>query len=112
MSGRRSRSKGHNWEREVARRFREICPGDDIHRGLQYRDGADCPDVTSALFWIEAKRGKRTNIKAALKQAEEAQPKGKWILAVTKDDREPAVASMRLDEFLELLEEFWALRML
>lgn len=105
-----SRRKGHEWEREVARLFRKVCPGDDIRRGLQYRDGAECPDVVSSMFWIEAKRGKRTNIKAALKQAEKAQPKGKWILAVTKDDREDAIASMRLDEFLDLLKEFWELR--
>jgi len=105
-----SRRKGKRWEQEVAQMFREACPGDDIRRGLQFRDGAECPDVVSALFWIEAKRGKRTNIKAALKQAEEAQPKGKWLLAVTKDDHDRPVAGMYLDEFLELLAEFWALR--
>ncbi len=105
-----SRRKGHNWEREVARLFQAACPGDDIRRGLQYRDGAECPDVVSAMFWIEAKRGKKTNIKAAIRQAEEAQPKGKWILAVTKDDREAAVASMRLDDFLDLIREFWEMR--
>ena len=105
-----SRRKGHDWEREVSRLFQEACPGDDVRRGLQYRDGAECPDVVSAMFWIEAKRGKKTNIKAALKQAEKAQPKGKWILAVTKDDREDAIASMRLDDFLDLIKEFWEMK--
>ena len=112
MSGLLSRRKGRAYEQEVARILRDTCPGDDIRRGLQYRDGAECPDVVSALFWIEVKRQKRCNIKAALKQAEKAQPKGKWLLAVTKDDRERAIASLYLDEFIELLEEFWSLRIM
>ena len=47
----------------------------------------EVPDVEAPCFWVEAKHHNRTNIKAALRQAMEAAPKGRWPLAVCKDDR-------------------------
>ena len=108
MSGLRSRRKGAAWERELVRMFREVMPGAEISRGFQYRSGEDACDVEMPVFWVEAKRHKRVNIKAALRQAEEASPKGRVPVAVTKDDRAAAIASMRLDDFLELVEQWWA----
>lgn len=100
------RRKGHGFEREVAAAFREVF-GDEVRRGLQYRDGADCPDVVVPCFWVECKRGKRTNLKAALRQAQEVSGKGVWPIAVCRDDGEKATVTMSLEDFLDLLKEWW-----
>ena len=64
-------------------------------------------DVEMPCFWLEAKRHKRVNIKSALKQAQETAPKGRWPIAITKDDFQPVIATMYLSDFLELLEQWW-----
>ena len=111
MSGKRSRRKGANWEREVAGMFREIMPGEGVKRGFQYRDGEEAPDVMVPCFWVECKVGSRTNIKGALEQADGCCPpkNGKWPLAICKDDRKTPIASMYLEDFLELVGEWWRL---
>jgi hypothetical protein len=110
--GRSNRRKGHDFEREVAALFRELWP--EAKRGLQSRGGtAEAPDVEGTPFWIEVKKGAKTNIKAALEQAAVAcrppTPDGSQVtdtrppLAITKDDRRKAIASMYLEDFMELL---------
>ena len=110
MSGASSRTKGHAFERALVRRFRDAMPGAEIRRGMQYRSGEEVPDVDVPCFFVEAKRHRRTNVKAALTQAIEAGPKGRWPIAVCKDDRKPALVCMQLDDFLELVEEWWKAR--
>ena len=59
----------------------------------------DCPEV-------ECNVGARPNIKAALDQAEEAKASSgasKMCVAVCKWDRQPATATMRLDDFVKVL---------
>ena len=109
MSGRSSRIKGAAWERELVKRFREIMPDAEIKRGLQYRTGEETPDVDMPVFWIEAKNHIRTNIKAALRQAIEAAPKGRIPVAICKDSRQPPTATLLLDDFLEFVKE-WRMR--
>lgn len=110
--GRRSRTKGHNYEREVANLFKELWP--EARRGYQSRGGTkEAPDVDGTPFFIECKKGARTNIKAALEQAYVACHKPteagtvvvdtRFPLAITKDDRRRAMATMYLDDFMELL---------
>jgi hypothetical protein len=111
VSGARSRRKGIGFERELVRRFAEVFGPERVRRGLQYRDGAECADVVAPGLWIESKRGKRTNPRAALAQAFEASAgKGVWPVAVCKDDRERAMAVLYLDDFLDLLTEWWCKR--
>ena len=43
----------------------------------------------------------------ALRQAEAATPKGRIPLAVIRDDRADAFVSLSLDDFLELVREWW-----
>lgn len=105
--GRRSRIKGKVWEQTLARKFREAMPDAEIKRGMQYRSGEEAPDVEMPVFWVESKHHHRTNIKAALKQAEDAAPKGRVALAVCKDDHQPAIVAMYLDDFLEFIAEWW-----
>ena len=111
MSGAGSRRKGHDFERVLVQRFAQVFGAEQVRRGFQYRAGTDAPDVETPVFWLEAKRGQRTNPKGALAQAREASVgKGLWPLAVCKDDQEPATVTMDLDDFLELLGEWWAAR--
>lgn len=108
MSGASSRRKGYDYERALVRRFREAMPGAEVRRGLQSRSGEEAPDVDLPCFWLESKRHRRTNIKAALTQAFETGPKGRWPIAVCKDDRQQAIVAMYLDDFLDLVGEWWA----
>lgn len=106
MSGRRSRRKGHDWEREVARRLREIF-GPQVRRGLQYQDGAATPDVIVPCFHVECKVGARPPIIQALEQAERDAKPGLWPVAVCKQDRKPPTVTMRFEDWLELLGAWW-----
>ncbi len=107
MSGRRSRIKGAVWERTLARMFREVMPEANIKRGMQYRSGEEAADVECPVFWIEAKHHNRTNVKAALRQAIETAPKGRWPIACCKDDHQEPIVAMLLDDFLEFVEQWW-----
>ena len=108
MKGASCRRKGHDYERSLAQRFAEVFGAENSRRGIQYRSGGEVPDVEIPAFWVEAKRGRRTNIRAALQQAREACDVPKWLLAICKDDGQPAIASMFLDDFMDLITEWWA----
>lgn len=108
MSGASSRRKGHDFERALVRRFREVMPGAEVRRGLQCRGGEEVADVDCPVFWVEAKRGKKPVVRAALKQAIETAPKGRIPLAVIRDDRAPAFAVILLDDLLDFISEWWA----
>lgn len=111
MGGAHSRTKGHSFEREIARQFRENVTGCDAKRGLQYRDGAECCDVVGVSgFHIECKRGSKVNIKGAMRQAVNECEKGNMPVVVSKDDRAPIYATLLFEDFLEIIEEISSLR--
>jgi hypothetical protein len=111
MPGRSSRRKGADFEREMVHRFAEVFGSDRVHRGMQFRDGSECADVVAPAFHIECKRGLRTNPRAALAQAtEDSIGKGLWPIAVCKDDKEQPFVTLHLDDFLDLLREWWGTR--
>jgi len=110
MSGARSRRKGARFEREMVHRFREAMPDDEVERGLQCRSGAEAPDIDCPVFWPELKRGKKPNMRAALRQAIEAAPDGRLPIAVVRDDRAAPTVTLLLDDFLDLVGEWWELR--
>ena len=107
MTGARSRRKGASYERELVHRFREVMPGAEVRRGLQSRSGDEVADVEVPVFWVEAKRGKQPNMRAALRQAQAAAPKGRVPIAVVRDDRAEATVTLTLDDFLEFVREWW-----
>ena len=110
--GAAERRKGIAWEREVVHLLSEVFGSEKVHRGLQFRDGAECADVVAPAFHIECKRGKRTNPKAALQQAsQDSIGKGVWPVAICKEDRSPATVTLFFEDFAELLREWWAGRM-
>ena len=113
MGGKASRTKGHGFEREVAAWLRDAV-GIDAKRGLsQPRGGtAEEPDVLTPggwPLWLELKRGKKTDSRAALRQAREAiatSGNDCWPVAICRDDQEDATAMMPL-ELLGLLLLLW-----
>lgn len=104
VSGKSSRRKGHDYEREIARDMRSLF-GNQVKRGLQSRNGTfePVPDVDVPIFWIECKRGKRTNIKAALRQAQR-DTDGRTPVAVCRDDRDRAIVAMDYTDWLQMVE--------
>ena len=102
-----SRRKGRRFEQELVHLFRDAMPGANVRRGLQSRGGEEVPDLDCPVFWIEAKRGRKPNVRAALKQAEETAPKGRIPLAVIRDDRAESFVVASLGDFLELVREWW-----
>ena len=110
MGGAMSRRKGAQWERDLVHRFRDAMPGGEVKRGLQSRGGEEVPDVDCPVFWVEAKRGKKPVVRAALKQAADAAPKGRIPIAVIRDDRAEPFVVLALDDFLDLIREWWEAR--
>jgi hypothetical protein len=107
--GRRSRTKGATFEREISKALAEIMPDEKIQRGIQSRfGGREYADVECPFFHVECKRGKKTNIKAAMRQAiDDLGDKPKMPVAITRDDRESALVTMLLDDWLELVAEWY-----
>jgi len=109
MGGKSARTKGHNFERWIAKKLREIFPG--ARRGLQYQDGKKCADVVDAGPWHwECKVGKKPGVRTALKQAEIDCSKGMIPVAVIKDDRAEPFVVLPFDDFLEMvgqLTRYW-----
>ena len=108
MGGASSRRKGHSFERKVAQRMREAMPGVEIKRGLQSRGGgAEEADVEMPFLHVECKIGKRPSPRAALSQAVRDAKPGKIPIAVVQDDRQEPFVVLRLDDFLDALNEWF-----
>lgn len=107
MTGKASRRKGHDFERKVANALRPIFPG--AKRGQQSRDGSDAPDVEVPFLWVETKKGKKHNIRAAIEQSESATD-GRFPIAIIKDDRKPPIVVMRWPFFWGLIASIQAVK--
>lgn len=105
-----SRRKGAAWERALVHMFREAMPDAEVRRGIQCRSGEEVADVDCPVFWIEAKRGRQPNVRAALRQAESAAAEGRIPIAVIRDDRAEPFVVLGLDEFLDFVSEWWEAR--
>lgn len=106
--GRGARTKGAAFERELAKYFTENTKL-TAKRGIgQTRSGgAEVSDVDMPIIHVEAKRHKRCNIKAALKQAiEDANVNGKIPVAITRDDRAEILVTMRLDDWIDMFNSY------
>ena len=105
MGGRASRTKGHNFERWVSRRLRELFPdlADEIKRGWQ-NAGPFTPDVIfPGDIWFECKRGRKPNPRAALAQALRDAPADHMAVGIIKDDRAEPVVVLTLEHFEKFL---------
>jgi len=104
MSGKRSRTKGHSFEREIAKRFREVGYK-GAKRHLEYQgceaNGEDIDGVEP--FRVQCKRNKKY---CSLTKILEIQDQSGIHLLVTKGDNLPAMVCMKLDDFLKGLQDF------
>jgi len=102
-----SRDKGARFERVVANLLKPVFGEKTIRSSGQCFSGDTRADVDCPHLWVECKVGKRPNIKAALEQAEEAKASSgsdKTCVAVCKWDRQLPTATLRLDDFIEILK--------
>lgn len=111
MSGASARRKGVAFERWLVHRFADVFGKDTVRRGMQFRSGTEAPDVDAPGLWIEAKRGKKVPIRGALEEVvSDALGKGRWPVVACKEDHDEPFVVMRLDDFLDLVREWWATR--
>lgn len=110
--GARSRRKGAAFERWLAHYLNATIPGASARRGIQYRDGGkEACDVVSELpLHIECKHGKKPNLRRALDQARNDAERGRWAAAVCKDDNAAPVVLMSLEDWADLMREWWEMR--
>ena len=94
MSGKTSRTKGHNFEREVARMLRAYYP--NAKRQLEYQEGVGFDITETGDLSVQCKVGNSFKIEKALKEAER---EDKIAVAITKRDREDIVVSMYWKDF-------------
>lgn len=94
MSGKTSRRKGHNFEREVAIMLRPYFP--NAKRQLEYQEGLGYDIQGVDDLSIQCKKGSSFKIEKALEQAI---VKDKIPMAITRRDREDIVVSMYWKDF-------------
>jgi len=100
-----SRDKGGVGERAAAEELQRVYP--KAHRRIgQVVDGAAAADVEGTPFWVEVEYAKRTSPNEKARQAM-AKTDGRQILVLTRvvsrKRSGPWLATMRLDELLDLL---------
>lgn len=110
--GKLSRTKGHNFEREIARQYREALPhdADEIVRGQQ-GSGAVEPDVRVPGLWVECYHGKEPLRRARLRKLSQALrdcDTGRVPVAVTREHgtrRDDVYATLTLGDLADLVAE-------
>lgn len=124
MNGRGARRKGAQFERKLANDLRAWLEregyesSEDLKRGIgQARQSHEVPDVAGFYpLWIEAKKHRVCTPKAALLQAEldliehrKRNPETGYHIpvAVTSDNRDTPILSIRLEDFLAWFYAPW-----
>ena len=101
MMGKKSRTKGLDFERWVAKRMREKFP--EAKRGLQSREGDEAPDVDGTPWFIECKRyAKKVDLGAAMAQVLAAKDQRPAIVVWRVDHGKPQV-SVPMDPTADML---------
>lgn len=101
MSGKRSRTKGHNFEREIVNALKDVFP--EAKRNLEYQEGQGVDIANTGDFSIQCKVGKSFRIEPALQEAYRAD---KIALAITKKDRSDIIVSLYFEDFKKLLIKY------
>lgn len=110
MGGKSSRTKGHNYERFVARVLRPMFP--DARRGKQYTGGREA-DVEGTPFRIECKRQKVVKPADIINAAKQGEADAfKWdddrpVVVITREDRGDSWVTMRLSTAATIVERFF-----
>ncbi len=99
--GAKSRNKGKRGEQEVARLLR--AAGYDVARSDQTAGAMRCDvDGPGLPAWIEVKRGKLVNVRAAYRQACN-DTDGREPMVAWRDDRGEWMGLMKLEPLVRLL---------
>jgi hypothetical protein len=98
--GRRSRAKGHGFEREIAIQFRKngyprAC------RQLEYQEGKGIDLANTGLFDVQCKRTKKYTSFSAINEI--PREEGRVPLLIAKEDYGEVLVAMPLDYFFELI---------
>lgn len=98
-----SRTKGHGYEREIAKRLRLVFPS--ARRQLEYnaRDANGVDIQETGRYKIQCKRGRKYASVAALKEVICDEALGDVPVLVTKADNERDLVVIPFEEFLDLL---------
>lgn len=103
-SGKMSRRKGHQFEREIAIAFRKIFP--EARRHLEYQDsealGRDLANVGDYL--VQCKRGRKYASLTAIEEIQICPIEGGIPVLVTQGDFKPILAALPLEHFLKLVK--------
>lgn len=97
-----SRTKGHDFEREIAQRFRVVFPR--ARRQLEYNEmdcnGVDLADTGS--YRIQCKRKKKYSNPSAIAEIQIKDPSDIPVL-ITKADHKQPLAILPLEHLIELI---------
>lgn len=105
MSGRRSRTKGHAFERWVAKKLRRRFPDAKRHLEYQFSEANGVDLVGTYPYLIQCKRMKRYASLAAISEVTIDPIEGGIPVLITKADRGDVLAALPFSEFLRLINK-------
>ena len=74
-------------------------------------DGPCAPDILASHVAVTCVRGRKVDVRAAVREATlRNRFPDEWAVAACKDDGQPPIIAMRLEDFLELLGEWQTYR--
>lgn len=100
--GKKERLKGHNFERYIARIFREIYPSSKRHLEYQSDEAEEGVDVCAGPFIIQCKRKKKYSAISALYEINDKE--SKISVLATKGDRTEPVIVLSLKNFMRIIK--------
>jgi hypothetical protein len=96
--------------RQILYRLTPLFGGDNA-RITDPGDGPCAPDILAPHVAVTCVRGRKVDVRAALREATlRNRYPDEWTVAVCKDDGQPPIVAMRLEDFLSLLEEWQVCR--
>ena len=109
MTATSERRRAELWRRFVARRLAMAFGRHLVRRARPFPDPEKAaPDVDAPAFWVECAAGSVDASLVLLEAEADARGSGLWPLAVTKLPGGSPTVHMRLDDFTELLLEWWS----
>ena len=106
-SGKRARTKGHSFEREVAIAFRKVFP--EARRHLEYQDsqanGVDLAET--GPFRVQCKKLKKYAPLSMIKEVQCEEWLGEIPVLVTAGDKETPLVALPLENFINLIGEIY-----
>jgi Holliday junction resolvase len=103
MSGKTSRTKGHSFEREIAKTLKDEGIFPDACRQLEYQEN-QCNGVDLANTGKLRIQCKRMKSSVPISKIEEIKSDGIHCL-VSKTDRKPTYITLKFEDFLQIIKD-------